>query len=148
MAHREVAIFILGIVSGFMVSLNYWLEVKSEQSDMLLVSVNSTKYREFHEIIRTSLADDLYDSVKVLCMVMTHPDNHKSKAHHVMTTWGKRCNKLLFVSRSVDPDLPIILLDIPDSRELLWNKTRDAYEYVYKHHLGDADWFMKVDDDS
>jgi len=37
-------------------------------------------------------------SVKLLCWVMTHPDNHQEKAKFVMQTWGKRCDKFLFVS--------------------------------------------------
>jgi glycoprotein-N-acetylgalactosamine 3-beta-galactosyltransferase len=40
----------------------------------------------------------LADEVRVLCWVMTNPENHKSKAFHVKATWGRHCNKLIFIS--------------------------------------------------
>lgn len=43
-------------------------------------------------------AQKLAQEVKVLCWIMTSPKNHQKKAIHVKRTWGKRCNKLLFMS--------------------------------------------------
>ena len=40
----------------------------------------------------------LYQKVRVVCWVMTRPETHQKKAMHVKATWGKRCNKLIFMS--------------------------------------------------
>ncbi|KAJ8721862.1 hypothetical protein PYW08_004264 [Mythimna loreyi] len=95
-----------------------------------------------------SVADELYKKVRVLCWVMTQPKNHESKARHVKATWGKRCNKIIFMSTEKDPSLPSIKLPVKEGRKFLWGKTKAAFRYVYKHHRREADWFFKADDDT
>lgn len=47
-----------------------------------------------------------------------------------------------------DKDLESIDLKVNEGRDALWSKTRAAFLYVYKHHLNDAEWFVKADDDT
>ncbi|XP_058458024.1 glycoprotein-N-acetylgalactosamine 3-beta-galactosyltransferase 1-like isoform X1 [Malaya genurostris] len=120
----------------------------------MIVSVLQLEPNEFPDRYRTGyreehhLSIDLSDSVRVLCWVMTTPENHESKAIHVKQTWGRRCNKLLLMSTVQDVKLETIALSVNEGRQSLWNKTRAAFRYVYEHHLNDYDWFLKADDDT
>ena len=86
--------------------------------------------------------------IRILCWVMTSPENLPIKGKPVKETWGKRCNVLLFMSSKDDPSFPAIGLDVSEGRDQLWRKTRAAWDYVYEHHINDADWFIKADDDT
>ncbi|XP_064653031.1 glycoprotein-N-acetylgalactosamine 3-beta-galactosyltransferase 1-like [Lineus longissimus] len=78
------------------------------------------------------------------------PTHYATKAISVNETWGKRCNRLLFVSTPSNQttDLPIVTFNLKESRSILTNKTMLAFEYVYKNHFDEADWFIKADDDT
>lgn len=106
----------------------------------------------FHDRDITGLYNEvlsklLFDKVKILCMVMTHPQNHRKKAINVKNVWGKRCNKLVFMSSEVDLQLDTIALPFPNTRAALWNKTKASFIYLNDHFIEDYDWFMKADDD-
>lgn len=79
---------------------------------------------------------------------MTNPGNHQKKAVHVKATWGQRFNRLIFISSLADPELPAVKLDVQEGRNHLWAKTVGGFNYSYHHHLDEADWFMKADDDT
>lgn len=97
-----------------------------------------------------SVARQLSAHVRVLCWVMTQPVNHQTRARAILSTWGSRCNRLLFMSTADDPVLNTIVLplDGDESRDQLWNKTRAAYRYVYEHHRDEYDWVLRADDDT
>ncbi len=90
----------------------------------------------------------LYQQVRVLCWVMTSPSNIYNRAKHVQATWGKRCNRLLFMSTAEDSSLPVVKLHLPEGRDFLWGKTREAFKYIYQHHAHEFDWVLKADDDT
>lgn len=103
---------------------------------------------EAHAAENDTIAKYLHSEVRILCWVMTNPENHKKKALHVKRTWGSRCNKLVFMSSALDSELEVVPLPVAEGRNNLWAKTKEAFKYIYKNHLDDADWFMKADDDT
>ena len=58
----------------------------------------------FHFIGKNKTADPLQTEVRIVCWILTYPDNHAKKAAHVKATWGRRCNRLIFMS-SVNGEL-------------------------------------------
>ncbi|XP_013382730.1 glycoprotein-N-acetylgalactosamine 3-beta-galactosyltransferase 1-like [Lingula anatina] len=85
---------------------------------------------------------------RLLCWILTTKKNFKTKAKAVKDTWSSRCDVRLFVASDKDDDLNTTVFNITDSRETLTQKTFAAFEYAYKHHINDADWFLKADDDT
>ncbi|XP_017482249.1 PREDICTED: glycoprotein-N-acetylgalactosamine 3-beta-galactosyltransferase 1-like [Rhagoletis zephyria] len=98
----------------------------------------------------TTLAERLANKVRILCWVMTTPANHKTKALHVRRTWGRRCNRLLFVTSQPDEELgeTLVITEVEDTYGKIWGKTRLAFEQIYHKYGDDMDWFYKADDDT
>lgn len=95
-----------------------------------------------------TLANQLKKSTRILCWILSHPENHEYRARHIKNTWGKHCNKFLVMSSQRDDAVSAIGLNVTEKRDYLWQKTKEAFKYVYKHHLHEADWFFKADDDT
>ncbi|KAL5007663.1 hypothetical protein ScPMuIL_016469 [Solemya velum] len=95
-----------------------------------------------------SQAIDIYEKVRVLCWVMTYPAVLEKKTIHVKNTWTRRCNVILYFSSENNEIFPTIGLDVEEGREHLTAKTMHAFRYILKHHIDDAEWFMKADDDT
>lgn len=97
----------------------------------------------------SAVAEKLFSKYRVLCWIMTGPQNHNTKAKHVKATWGKRCNKLIFMSSARDEELGSVALDgVQEGRDNLWAKTKAAFKYVHKNHRDEYDYVLKADDDT
>ncbi|XP_030366531.2 glycoprotein-N-acetylgalactosamine 3-beta-galactosyltransferase 1-B-like [Strigops habroptila] len=98
--------------------------------------------------VNSSLAQALYERVRVLCWVMTSPSTLDTRARHVRATWARHCNMVLFMSSAPEPSFPAVGLPVGEGRHQLYWKTIRAFQYVHEHHLDEADWFLKADDDT
>ena len=88
------------------------------------------------------------NGTRILCWIMTSPDNIPKRAKSVKDTWGKRCDTPLFFNSKEDLNFPAIGLNVEEGPANLYDKARASLEYIYNHHLNDADWFFKADDDT
>ncbi|XP_034489455.1 glycoprotein-N-acetylgalactosamine 3-beta-galactosyltransferase 1-like, partial [Drosophila innubila] len=98
-----------------------------------------------------TIARQLYKEVRILCMVMTYPHMYEKVARSIRKTWGRRCNKLIVFSsrkQSSVRGVHTVALNVSEGYALLWGKTKAAFRHVYRHHLHEADWFFKADDDT
>lgn len=84
---------------------------------------------------------------RVLCWILTGPRNLESRTRHLRAAWAWRCDTVLYMS-SVSSDFPTVELNVSEGRENLYWKTIRALQYIHQHHLQDADWFLKADDDT
>ncbi|KAI0226122.1 Glycoprotein-N-acetylgalactosamine 3-beta-galactosyltransferase 1 [Lamellibrachia satsuma] len=137
----------------------YRHDIKSEISQ-LSVSVKSTTkaHNDSRHLVMSvdktspkdaeTIADKLYKEVRVLCWVMTSEQNLNTRARHVQATWTRRCNKVLFASDHKDDEFPTIDINVTAGKYHLTMKAMKAFDYVYKHHYDDADWFIRTDDDT
>lgn len=107
--------------------------------------------KEAQNLNRLLCADEKYElvhRVRILCWIMTCPQNLESKAIHVKRTWAYRCNKYIFFSSQTNESFPTVGLNVSEGRGHLTAKTMKALRYIYENHFDDADWFLKADDDT
>lgn len=97
------------------------------------------------------MADYLYDNVRVACLILTRPATHETAARLVKNTWGKKCNKLVFLSTAeakYNDTLGVVALPAPEGRSYLWLKGKEMLKYAYHELMDEVDWFYKCDDDT
>ena len=88
---------------------------------------------------------------RILCWVLTHAAKMASRGAVINGTWGRRCDRLLFMLDREVEGFPAVALDLygrPEGRDVLWLKSKQAWLHVHRHHRDEADWFIKADDDT
>lgn len=151
---KPVFIFSLGFALGILIA-DFMTPTRNKTSpEIISERVTTEKPKLANQTDKVLTANELYskpldlfNEIKILCMIMTNPNNHKTRAVHVKNTWGKRCNKLIFLTSAPDSELDTLILPVQEMKIALRNKTKQSFTYAHDNYLNDFDWFMKADDD-
>lgn len=93
---------------------------------------------------------------RILCTVFTYKKSFNLKAKYVEKTWGKRCDKTIFMSGRLSEEekeqyshMDIIYLNVTDTNRLnLTTKTIETLLYANNYLIDQFDWILKADDDT
>ncbi|XP_045108947.1 glycoprotein-N-acetylgalactosamine 3-beta-galactosyltransferase 1-like [Portunus trituberculatus] len=85
---------------------------------------------------------------RILCLIITSPAYHVTRARHVAATWSPHCTRAVFLTTAEDPTLPEVLLTPGAATyDQLWEKVTKGFLWAYKV-MDEFDWVVKADDDS
>ncbi|XP_075707191.1 glycoprotein-N-acetylgalactosamine 3-beta-galactosyltransferase 1-like [Rhinoderma darwinii] len=135
-----MVVFISSFWNGDKLQFNHFLKMSYESPWKWNIDVAS--------VSDSSISEELERKVRVLCWIMTAPNNLNAKALHVKYSWTRHCNVTLFMSSITSEEFPTIGLGTKEGRDQLYWKTIQAFQYIHEHYLDQADWFLKADDDT
>jgi glycoprotein-N-acetylgalactosamine 3-beta-galactosyltransferase len=130
---KVLVVFSVGFVVGSFLSFKFVYEfgyLSRQGTFKILSKYTKDKKISADELYDETLSENLFHEVKIICWIVTHPENHRNKSLHIKSLWGKRCNKLLFMSTEEDPELGTVALPVGAGRGQLWHKTLEIYKYV------------------
>ncbi|XP_032790510.2 glycoprotein-N-acetylgalactosamine 3-beta-galactosyltransferase 1-like [Daphnia magna] len=130
-----------------------WITKKSHQ--LIPVSVNlvnptSSAVTQSRFPLETGNESDV--KIQLLCWVSSTFSLSISHAENVIReTWGKRCDKLLFVYTNDTNNGKEERLSETDNAgiiRIVGRTTSEVLQHLYDHHLNDSHWFLKADENT
>lgn len=94
------------------------------------------------------------DQVRLLCWIplsAAFGSSFSLGEKAIRETWGKRCDRLLFVfATGVKNGSAGQVIETDDGGviRLFVRTMSEVFQYVYDHHLNDSDWFLKAEEDT
>ncbi|XP_059482339.1 glycoprotein-N-acetylgalactosamine 3-beta-galactosyltransferase 1-like [Neocloeon triangulifer] len=153
--------FLIGFTIGAIFSIFTTEKSRNSQSEENYVLSHAQKVvsylqeikdlpKTFRKRLWRTHQEHLASRIRVLCFVMTHPNNHNSKAQYIRYSWGRHCNRLVFISDGTrrDDSLPVVKVNAKSGRSGLWDKVKKAFRYMHSNYSGQYDWIIKADDDT
>ncbi|XP_023932353.1 glycoprotein-N-acetylgalactosamine 3-beta-galactosyltransferase 1-like [Lingula anatina] len=85
---------------------------------------------------------------RILCWILTDPDDLDNRTIHVKNTWTQKCDIRLFMSSAENKTFPTIGLNVSSGRQHIAAKSKAAWTYIHNNFAEQADYFMKADPDT
>uniref|UniRef100_A0A0N5BAG4 N-acetylgalactosaminide beta-1,3-galactosyltransferase n=1 Tax=Strongyloides papillosus TaxID=174720 RepID=A0A0N5BAG4_STREA len=92
------------------------------------------------------ISKELYDKIKIFCIVLTKPEHRVIRVNALKATWLKRCNKYKYVVTGR------IRKNKKGRRQIVYYSVKNVLaatmKQLYKTDTADIHWFLIVDDTS
>lgn len=86
---------------------------------------------------------------KLFCWILTKPENLDTRTQLIKRTWGRRCDKIIYMSSVTNDTFPTIGLNTGEgNKRFQAQKAIKAWTYIYDHYGEDFDFYYKADDDT
>lgn len=153
---KILALFTIGFGFGFLLSIYLFeIEIDEKISFQRFNSDITAKIRHEEKIYTTKTSEATAETtvadvkkIRILCFLTTRPMSHGPRASHILETWGKHCDKILFASTATDVNLGAIGFNVTDDHGSVWGKVKLMLKFIHQNYIDEYDWFMKGDDDT
>lgn len=143
----KVLVVALGVVLGWLFANSY--EVVSRENfteNVKSVPKNGDSLSVIPDNVE--VAAKLAEIVRLLCLIPTSAGQHKENAYSLQNTWGRHCNKLVFVTDKFDQYVNAsnaIVYHSTGKNETSWHKLKYALQQVHDKYNNEFDWILKAE---
>lgn len=144
---NKIFLFFIGFAIGFFLNQIIYVEPKLKLKSIFRDKATKIQNDTTPNIVPETTIQDV-KKIKILCFLHTMPKTHATRAVHVMETWGRHCDKLLFSSTTTDINLGAIGFNVTNDHNHMWGKVKLMMQHIYNNYINEYDWFFKGDDDT
>lgn len=143
----KVLVVAVGLVLGWLYANSY--EVVSREhfsKNVISVPIDGDSHSVIPDDIE--VAAKLAENVRLLCLIPTSNGQHNGTASSLKNTWGRHCNKLVFVTDKFDQFVDAsngIIHHSTAQNETSWHKLKYALQLVYEKYNDEFDWILKAE---
>lgn len=128
---NDIFVFLIGFSVGLTLFMIFTNQITIRQN---FFNKNAVENQRKIPISEQRKAVSLVQRLKILCFLPTEGKNSERKAMHSRSTWGRHCDRLIFVSVADEVDEG--------------SKDKLLLRYVHTNFIKDFHWFFKGGEDT